>query len=294
VARGAGCPLEISHLKTEGPRNWNKLDAAFARIAAARQNGVDVTFDRYPYLAYSTGLTNLFAAASRDGGTDAFLARLTDPSSAPRLRSEALDKIELLGGWDNVMIVSVRAPEDKAAEGKRLGAYAKSLGKDPYALTVEMLERNRASISMVGFAMSESNLERILAHPQSMICSDGGAFAIDGPTRRGSPHPRGLGTFPRVLGRYVRERKTLTLAHAINKMTGMPAARLQLAGRGRLTQGFAADVVVFDPATVEDKATYEQPFQYPVGIGAVVVNGVVALRDGQRVGTGRGRAARPR
>ena len=110
MARGAGCPLEISHLKTEGPRNWNKLDAAFARIAPARQAGVDVTFDRYPYLAYSTGLTNLFAAASRDGGTDAFLARLTDPSSAPRLRSEALDKIELLGGWDNVMIVSVRAP----------------------------------------------------------------------------------------------------------------------------------------------------------------------------------------
>ena len=204
----------------------------------ARRAGCDVDLRpvSVPRL-FQTGLTNSFAAGSRDGGTDAFLARLTDPSTAPRMRTEALGKIELIGGWDNVMIVSVRAPEDKAAEGKRLGAYATALGKDPYALTVEMLGRNRASISMVGFAMSEDNLERILAHPQSMVCSDGGAFAIDGPTRRGSPHPRGLGTFPRVLGRYVRERKTLTLAQAINKMSGMPAARMRLARSGAAGAG---------------------------------------------------------
>ncbi len=292
VARGARCPLQISHLKAEGPRNWGKLDAIFARVAAARQAGIDVAFDRYPYVAYQTGLTNLFPIWSRDGGTDAFLARLTAAATAPRIQTETLAKVELIGGWDNVMITSVRAAEDRAAEGKRLGAYAKSLGADPYRLTVEMLARNRANIGMVGFAMSEENLDRVLAHPQGMVCSDGGAFAVDGPTRRGSPHPRGLGTFPRVLGRYVRERKALTLKQAIHKMTAFSASRVHLRDRGRLAPGLAADVVVFDPAQVEDRATYEEPFQYPVGIAAVVVNGAVSLRDGERRGEGKGRALR--
>lgn len=292
VARGAGCPLQIAHLKTQGPRNWGKLDAVFARIAEARKAGLDVMFDRYPYTAYQTGLTNLFPVWSRDGGTAAFLARLADPAVAPRIRMEALAKVELIGGWENVHIASVRAPEDRAAEGKRLGSYAKSLGADPYELTAAMLRRNNASIGMVGFAMSEENLDRILAHPQGMVCSDGGAFAVDGPTRRGSPHPRGLGTFPRVLGRYVRERRALSLEQAIHKMTALPASRVRIADRGRLVAGLAADVVVFDPARVEDRATYEAPFQYPVGIRAVVVNGSLALRDGTRAGDGSGRALR--
>src|SRR5687768_16341037 len=142
---------------------------------------------------------------------------------------------------------------------------------------------------MVGFAMSEENLERILEHPRGMVCSDGGAFAIDGPARRGHPHPRGLGTFPRVLAKYVRETKTLSLPQAIHKMSGFPASRLGLADRGRLAPGMAADVVVFDPATVADKATFAQPFQYPDGIRLVVVNGEIALRDGQRSARRRGR-----
>jgi N-acyl-D-amino-acid deacylase len=282
VARGAGCPLQISHLKTQGPRNWSKLDTVFARIEAATRAGLDVAFDRYPYIAYATGLTNLFPVWSRDGGTDAFLARLADPAVAPRIRADTLAKVELIGGWENVHISSVRAPEDKAAEGKRLGAYAKSISADPYDLTVAMLGRNRGSIGMVGFAMSEENLDRILAHPRGMVASDGGSFAIEGPTRSGSPHPRGLGTFPRVLGRYVRERKALTLPQAVRKMSAFPASRVRLMDRGRLAAGLAADVVVFDPSTVADRATFEEPFQYPVGIKAVVINGVVALRDRQR------------
>jgi N-acyl-D-amino-acid deacylase len=135
---------------------------------------------------------------------------------------------------------------------------------------------------MVGFAMSEENLDRILAHPQGMVCSDGGSFAIEGPSRRGHPHPRGLGTFPRILSRYVRERKALTLEQAIKKMTSQPASRVHLRDRGRIAVNYAADLVVFDPATVGDRATFEEPFQYPVGITAVVVNGVLALHDGQR------------
>ena len=282
VARGAGCPLQISHLKTQGPRNWSRLDAVFARIEAASRPGLQITFDRYPYIAYATGLTNLFPVWSRDGGTDAFLARLADATVSPRIKAETLAKVDLIGGWENVHISSVRDSTDRAAEGKRLGSYAKSISADPYDLTVAMLNRNRGNIGMVGFAMSEENLDRLLAHPNGMVASDGGAFAIEGPTRRGSPHPRGLGTFPRVLGRYVRERKALTLAQAIGKMTTFPAIVLKLQDRGRLRVGAAADVAIFDPATVADRATFEEPFQYPTGINAVVVNGVIALRDGQR------------
>jgi N-acyl-D-amino-acid deacylase len=292
VARGAGCPLEISHLKTQGPRNWPKLDDVFRRIDAARAAGVDVTFDRYPYLAYSTGLTNLFPVWSRDGGADVFLARLDDGATAARIRQETLAKIDLIGGWDNVQLSAVRAVEDRDAEGKRLGAQARARGVDPYDYTVALLKRSSGSIGMAGFAMSEENLERILAHPLCTICSDGGGFAIDGPTRRGSPHPRGIGTFPRVLGRYVRERKVLTLPDAIRKMTSRSAARVHLADRGRLAPGLAADVVIFDPARIADTATFEQPFQYPVGISVVVVNGAIALRDGQRSPAGSGRALR--
>jgi len=293
VARGAGCPLQISHLKTQGPRNWKKLDDVFARIDRARGDGVDVAFDRYPYIAYQTGLTNLFPIWSREGGTDAFFGRLDAAATSTRIRTETLAKVALIGGWDNVMIAGVRTDEDRAAEGKRVGTFAKSLGQDPYEYTVALLRRNRGSVGMVGFAMSEENLDRILAHPQGMVCSDGGGFAIDGATRRGSPHPRGLGTFPRVLGRYVRERKALTLESAIQKMTSLPASRLRLTDRGRLAVGLAADVVIFDPARVIDRATYEQPFQYPDGIGVVIVNGMVALREGVRGQTGAGRALRP-
>jgi N-acyl-D-amino-acid deacylase len=145
---------------------------------------------------------------------------------------------------------------------------------------------------MVGFAMSEDNLDRILAHPHGMVCSDGGAYATDGPTRRGHPHPRGLGTFPRILSRYVRERKALTLPQAINKMTALPASRIHLRDRGRIASSAAADIVIFDPATVADQATFEEPFQYPVGIDTVIVNGSVALRDGQRTDRHAGRALR--
>lgn len=292
VARGATCALQISHLKTQGPRNWPSLTTAFARIETAAAAGLDVTFDRYPYLAYATGLTNLFPVWSRDGGTDAFLSRLRDASTAPRIERETRAKIELIGGWDNVQITSVSSAADRDAEGKRLGSWAQSVGTEPYAALVALLERNQGRADMAGFAMSDENLDRILAHPRAMVCTDGGAFAIDGPTRRGSPHPRGAGSFPRVLGRYVRERRALPLADAIAKMTSRPADRLKLRDRGRISAGMAGDLVVFDPARIADTATFERPFQYPIGVSLVVVNGAIALRDGQRSAEHRGRALR--
>lgn len=295
VARGAGCPLEISHLKTQGKRNWGKIDDAFRKIDDARKAGLDVTFDRYPYIAYQTGLSNLFPKWSKDGGTSAFIGRLSDADQRLKLRKEVLDKVELIGGWDNVLISSVSNDDDKSAEGQRLGQFAKSLGRDPYDVATGLLTRSRGGVGMVGFAMDEKNIARFLAHPLSMICSDGGAYAVEGPAHEGHPHPRALGTFPRVLGMYVREKKVLTLQQAIHKMTAAPAARLKLADRGQLKKDFAADVVVFDPATVIDRATYANPFQYPEGISVVVVNGQVALRRGERTDRDRrsGKALRP-
>jgi N-acyl-D-amino-acid deacylase len=295
VARGAGCPLEISHLKTQGKRNWGKIDDAFRKIADARKAGLDVTFDRYPYIAYQTGLSNLFPKWSKDGGTSAFIARLSNADLRPRMRKEVLAKVDLIGGWDNVLISGVSNEDDNSAEGQRLGTYATSLGRDPYDVAEGLLTRSRGGVGMVGFAMSEKNVARFLAHPLCMVCSDGGAYAIEGPARDGHPHPRALGTFPRVLGKYVREEKVLTLEQAIHKMTGAPAARLKLADRGHLKADFAADVVVFDPDKVIDRATYAEPYQYPDGISVVIVNGQIALRHGERTDADRrgGKSLRP-
>jgi N-acyl-D-amino-acid deacylase len=292
VARGARCALQLSHLKQQGTRNWPKIDASLARLTAARKTGMDAWFDVYPYVAYSTGLTNLFPVWARDGGADAFLARLDSAGTAARIRTESLGKVDVIGGWDNVQISRVANAVDRDAEGKRLGAWATARGEDPYEAAVGLLRRHRTDVGMLGFAMSEDNLDRLLAHEYGMVCSDGGGFAIDGPTRRGSPHPRGAGTFPRVLGRYVRERKALTLESAVQKMTSRPAARVHLADRGRLAVGLAGDVVVFDPATVADTATFANPFLYPVGIRDVVVNGAIAVRNGQHERKGSGRVLR--
>ncbi len=294
VARAARCPLQVSHLKALGERNWPKVDAAIARLVDASRGGARVGFDVYPYVAASTTLANLFPAADRADGTEAFLARLVTAPDSARLRTAAEAKVALIGGWDRILIASVATPTDRAAEGQRLDALARAAGRSPYDVTVDLLRRNLASVQMIEFMMSEANVEQFLAHPLSVVCSDGGAFAIDGPARRGRPHPRGLGAFPRVLGHYVRERKVLPLGEAIAKMTSRPAQRVGLGDRGRLTRGAAADVVVFDPATVRDGATYEEPFRYPEGIRHVVVNGRVAVRDGEHGAQRHGRVVRPR
>jgi len=293
VAAGAGCPLQVAHLKAQGPRNWDRMADALGRIEAARSAGTDAAFDIYPYVAYQTGLSNLFPLWSRDGGTAAFLARLDDPAVQDRVRRETLAKVELIGGWNSVLISGVRAAADSAAQGQRLGDLSAAQGADPYQTAIGLLRRSEGQVGMVGFAMSEENVERGLAHPLSMICSDGGAVAVDGPARRGHPHPRSLGSFPRVLGHYVRDRRVLSLAEAIHKMTARPAARVRLADRGRIAPGMAADLVAFDPATVADRATYTDPFQYPAGISLVMVNGAVVLRDGERTPARPGRAVRP-
>jgi N-acyl-D-amino-acid deacylase len=291
IGRLGGVPVEISHLKAQGRRNHWKQAAVLDLLAKARADGVDVAFDVYPYTAYQTGLSNLFPTDARAGGTDQFLKRLGDPATAARLEAACRDKVALLGDWNAVQITSAGdgAPW---ARGRLLGDLARERDVDPYQLTLELLEVSQGGAGMIGHGMSEENVEQLVAHPLSAICSDGGAYAPYGPLAESSPHPRVYGTFPRVLGRYVRERKALPLERAIHKCTGEPARRLRLTNRGRIAVGAFADLVAFDPDAVQDRATFEAPHQYPAGIPLVVVNGVVTLRDGEHTGQLGGRAVR--
>ena len=291
VGRVAGVAVQVSHLKAQGQRNHWKAEAALAAIEAAREAGVDVHFDRYPYVAYATGLSNLFPASGRAGGTARFLARLADPETGPALERACRDKIALLGSWDAVQITRIGGP-NAYARGRRLGELAAERGEDPYALTVRLLREAGGSVGMIGFGMSEENTERMLTHPLGMVCSDGGAYAPYGPLSRSSPHPRGYGSFPRVLGYYVRDRRAMPLEAAVHKMSGLPAAKLGLPGRGVLTAGAVADVVVFNPDTVRDRADFDNPHQYPDGIPHVIVSGVHTIRDGEQTGQMGGRAVR--
>ena len=291
VGRMAGVPVQVSHLKAQGQRNYWKAEAALAAIEAARATGVDAHFDRYPYVAYATGLSNLFPASARAGGTARFLERLADPDTAPALERACRDKIALLGSWDAVQITRIGGA-NAYARGRRLGELAAERGEDPYELTVRLLRDAGGSVGMIGFGMSEENTERILAHPLGMVCSDGGAYAPYGALSGSSPHPRGYGSFPRLLGHYVRDRKAMALEAAVHKISGLPARKLGLANRGVLRVGAAADVVVFDPGSVADRATFEDPHQYPVGIPHVVVGGVHTIRDGEQTGRMGGRAVR--
>ncbi|MCH7992705.1 MAG: D-aminoacylase [Gemmatimonadetes bacterium] len=293
VGRVARVPVQISHLKAQGRRNYWKADAALDLIERARADGVDVHFDRYPYTAYATGLSNLFPSSYRAGGSGAFLARLRDSASAARLERACRDKVALLGDWNSVQITSTN-DGTAWARGRLMGDLARQRSIDPYELTVQLLEANGGSVGMIGHGMSEENTAKILAHPLGMLCSDGGSYAPYGPLSMGSPHPRGYGSFPRLLGHYVRDIGALTLESAIHKVTQMPARKLRLPGRGVIEVGAAADLVAFDPSTVADQATFERPHQYPLGIPLVVVNGVVTIRDGEQTGDLAGRGVRGR
>lgn len=293
VGRGAGIPVEVSHLKAQGGRNWWKADPVLETLEQAVRSGVDVRYDVYPYVAYSTNLTNLFPVSSRDGGNAAFLTRLRDPAQRAALEPAVRDKIDELGSWDSVQITSTASDSLAWARGRRLGALAQERGEEPFAFLVRLLLEDRAETGMVGFGMSEENVAKMLAHPLAIVCSDGGARAPYGPLSAGSPHPRNYGAFPRVLGYYVREKRVMPLETAIQKMTSLPAARLRLEGRGSVVQGAFADLVVFDPAMVADRATFEKPHQYPVGIPHVIVNGRFVIRDGEQTGQLPGRVVRP-
>jgi len=283
IAEKAGLPLQISHFKSCGTVNWWKMPKLFDLVEAAAKRGVAVTADRYPYNAYNTGLSINFPQRALAGGNEAFVKRLQDPAERGKLREEAMQKLEGTP-WENILLTGLDEVENQRFIGKTIQQAADELGQDPYEFACDLLIKEKGEVDIVGFGMSEEQTEETLKHPLVMLCSDGSALAPYGPLHQGKPHPRNYGTFPRFLGLYVREKKALGLPQAVKKMTAMPAAKLGLKDRGTLKPANFADIVVFDPATVADKATYTEPEQYPIGIDYVIVNGQVVIDHDKHTG----------
>ena len=294
VGREGGLPVQVSHVKAAGRPNWGKVANALALIDDARREGLDVMGDVYPYTASSTTLRTLLPDWALEGGIDAMLKRLADPAIRDRIRRELTGGGEtLLRGLDWADIMVAYAPSRPDAQGRRIAEIASARREDPLDAALELIVSEQGKGYMILFQLDEADLRRALAHPHVMIGSDGSALAAEGSLAAGKPHPRSYGTFPRVLGRYARDERVLSLETAVWKMTGLPARRLGLRDRGVLAAGAKADVVVFDPATVADRATYEDPHRYAAGIGDVVVNGRAVIAGGEHTGALPGRVLRP-
>jgi N-acyl-D-amino-acid deacylase len=279
IAETAGLPLEIAHFKAVGKTNWWKLPKMIDLVERAAERGLNVTADRYPYIAYSTGLTILYPQWSLDGGLEQLIKRLKDAKIRQSMKADTLIKVRGYG-WDKIVISNLHKKHNQWLIGKSIGEAAATKNVDPYEFMCDLIIDEEFNVSHIGYGMNEETTEMVLKHPLVMVGSDGSSLAPYGPLSKGKPHPRNYGTFPRFLGYYVRERKIMTLPEAIKKMTSKPAAKLGLKDRGSLKQGNFADIVVFDPNTIADKATFIEPHQYPVGIDYVLVNGTIVIDHG--------------
>lgn len=296
IGERAGIPVHVFHIKVTGQKNFGRMQEVIDIVEAARARGVRVTADQYPYVASSTSLSATIPPWAQDGGTDKLIERLKNKAERARIRKEMENtnpswesRYQSAGTWQNVQLAGIGrvrgstndpVSPNRKYEGMRVLEAAKQAGKDPFDFVFDLIIEERNAISCVYFIIDEADLTLAMKQPWVSIGSDGSALSIEGPLRAGVPHPRNFGTFPRVLGRYVRELKVIPLEEAIRKMTSLPASILGLTDRGTLKTGMWADLVIFDPATVADKATFEDPFQYPVGIDTVLVNGVVVLDEG--------------
>jgi N-acyl-D-amino-acid deacylase len=297
IGEEAGVGVQISHVKASGKENWPKIDAALGLIEAARRRGVDVSGDVYPYNAGSTKLDNLMPAWAHAGGLGPLLERLSDRGQRRRIVEQCLIDGERWStvsqggiGFDQIFIASCRRRE---LEGLNLAQIARQTGRPPAETLMDLLLEEKCTVGMVSFSQSLDNVAKVLAHPNLMIGSDSIPLFQGEGDRPGKPHPRTYGTFPRVLGEYARDRRLFSLETAVHKMTGMPAARLGLRERGLLRPGFAADLAVFDPATVKDESTYADPHRYPTGIPYVIVNGAAVVDGGRFRAAGTGRVLTP-
>ena len=301
IAREAQIPAEIWHLKTAYKANWGKMPDVLARIEAARASGLDITANQYPYTRASNGLDACLPLWVREGGADAMVARLKDPALRERIRRE-MDDPQPAAGWENqwygaggsdgVMLSSVLNKELKKYEGLTLTQIGRQMGKDPRDALMDLVIADHGESYCIIAIMDEADVRAALAHPLVAIDTDSGARAEDGPLSDSKSHPRGWGTFPRILGKYVREEKVLTLEEAIRKMTSRAAGRVGLHDRGILRAGMAADITVFDAATIRDVATYENPNRYSVGVRHVFVNGERVVADGEITAARPGRPLR--
>jgi N-acyl-D-amino-acid deacylase len=294
VAEATGVHVQIAHLKLSGTDNWGGADRLLAEVAAARARGLRVDCDQYPYDTGTNPLRNLLPSWVQEGGVPAMLARLADPAARARVRADiardGLNNFGAIPSWDAVRVaVSPQLPEEA---GRTLGEIARRRGVDPLDAVCDVLVEDRGHTRILIRSMAEADVEEIVRTPWVLVGSDGTALAPYGPTGQGKPHPRYYGTFARVIGQCVRERGLLTLPQAVFKMTGGSAAALGLRDRGVLREGAWADITVFDPATVADQATYDDPHRYASGISAVVVNGEVVIDGGEHTGALPGRVLR--
>jgi len=299
IARRAQIPTEIWHLKTAYKKNWGRMPEVLARIRRARASGLDITADVYPYIAGSTSLTASLPPWVLEGGTEKMLERVRDMRIRQQLKKEIpadskdWENIYLgSGGAEGVLISSVVNRELEPLLGKRLSQIAAEQNKEPLDALFDLIVADNGQTGAIYFMMNENDLRAAMRSPFVNFCTDTGARATDGPLSRAKSHPRGWGSYPRILGRYVREEKILTLPQAINKMTGGPAKRVGLKDRGLLREGFYADITIFDPRTVIDKATFEVPNQHPEGIKFVITNGQLSVENGRRTAVLAGRPLR--
>jgi dihydroorotase/N-acyl-D-amino-acid deacylase len=285
IARAARIPVEIWHLKVAEKPNWGKMPQIVQLIQQHRNQGIDMTADQYPYIAFSNSLSSPIPGWAHEGGTEKLLQRLKDPDVRKRIRNELAATNRNKGvDFNGIMISSVTNPDLKQWEGKRLTEVAAAWKKDSYDTMFDFILADSARTARVAFAMTEEDLKMGMAQHWVSFCTDANARATDGPLYEGKPHPRAYGSFPRILAKYVRQDKLLSLEDAVRKMTSLPAQRVGLKERGILKPGFYADVVIFDPASVTDKATFENPHQYSEGVSLVLVNGTPVWEDGKFTG----------
>jgi N-acyl-D-amino-acid deacylase len=286
ISREAGLPAEIYHLKTAEAGNWNKIDGVIARIEKARQEGLKITANMYLYTASSTGLSSAIPAWAHSGGNAALFKRLQEPATRARIAKE----MRARGSMAQTILVGFRSVKMRGLIGKTLSEVAATRGEDEVDTALDLILEDRSRITAVFFIMNEANVKTILRQPWVSFGSDGESRAPEGVFLKTSTHPRAYGNFARLLGKYVRDEKVLLLQEAVRRLTGLPATNLGLDHRGFLKEGMFADVVVFDPATIADQATYEKPQQYAVGMKQVLINGVQVIKDGDHTGAKPGRA----
>jgi N-acyl-D-amino-acid deacylase len=300
IAKGSGAPAEIYHLKLAGKSNWQKIDAVIARIEAARAAGTRITADMYTYTAGATGLDAAMPPWVQDGGLEAWIARLKDPATRARVIADMRDQnpkwenLYLRAGAAGTLLLGFKNPSLRPLIGKTLADVATERHVSPEDAAVDLVIENGARVDVAYFLMSEDNIRRQIALPWVSFGSDEAAPAPEGVFLTENSHPRAYGNFARLLGRYVRDEHVISLSEAIRKLTSFPANTLSLKDRGMLARGYYADVVIFDPATVQDHATYEKPHQLATGVADVWVNGVQALKDGAATGAASGRFVRGR
>ncbi len=281
IAEASGVSLHISHLKAAGAANWGKIEEAIGLIEEARSRGMDVTCDVYPYSAGSTTLTTILPPWALEGGIAATLERLADRQTRERIKRELRaeqedwDNLVVSTGWQSVYISAAVTEAGKALEGKHMLEVSELFGMDPEDAMMELLAREHGEVSIVYFHMEEADVSKVVRYDRALIASDSLGCVT------GKPHPRSYGTFPRLFAKYVREDKALTLEQAVRKVTSFPAARFKLGNRGLLVPGYMADLVIFNPDTICDKADYRDPIQYPDGISHIIVNGEPTMSEKQ-------------